>query len=130
MIRAAVTLTAQPFSSAPPTIPTIDVHDDERAPEAHRRAMSTAHILAAWLWSTNDAGKHLMGRPISVETVGEAHARVIVETFTNAAEERDAVLGLMREAVARVATATKPSRDGVAFRPDGRQIRVSIPGRD
>lgn len=121
MIRTNITLTAPRFSSEPATIPTIEVWDEARSPEAHRRVMTAAHLLAARLWTTNIAGRHLMGRPVSVDTTCDAGAQVTVETLTRNPEEREEVLRLMRAAVAEMG-----GKRGRAFRPDGREIIVSI----
>lgn len=122
MIRTNVTLTAPRFSSDPPSIPTIEIWDERRTPEAHRAVMAAAHLLAAKLWTTNVAGRHLAGRPITVEATCDAGAAVTVETLTHSAEEREEVLRLLRAAVAEAS-----GKRGRAFRPDGREIVVSIP---
>lgn len=117
MIRTNVTLTG--------TMPTIEIWDEARTPAAHRAVMAAAHMLAAKLWTTNiGSDRHLSARPINVEATCDAGARVTIETFGNTTAEREDVLGLMRAAIREMS-----GKQGRAFRPDGREIVVSIPER-
>lgn len=123
-IKCTVKVTAPRFSTAEPSIPTIEVHDDDRSLSAHRRVMAAAHVLAAWLWSTNAAG-----RPIAVDATGQSVARITVETLTeNGAAEREEVLRLMREAIDRLRAESGPAT-GTVYRPDGQAVRVTVPRR-
>ena len=120
MIHTLVHLTAPRYTSRAATIPSIDVTASAPAkrlvgPAEHNAVMQAAHLLAAAVWSRNDAGW-----PVAVESIGDAHARVTVETIEDSAEERAAVLAMLRDVVA-------PKH--LAYRPDGTAIVVSIPGR-
>lgn len=118
MIHALVHLTAPRYTLLTPTIPSIDVTasaPDKRrvGPEEHKAVMQAAHLYAAAIWSRNDAGWS-----VAVESIGDAHARITVETIDDSADERRAVLAMLRDVVA-------PKH--IAYRPDGTAIVVSIP---
>ena len=124
MIHALVHLTAPRYryTLAAPTIPTIDVtasaHDKRLVgPAEHNAVMQAAHLLAAAVWSRNEAGWPVA---VAVESIGDAHARVTVETIEDSAAERAAVLAMLRDVV---------TPKHLAYRPDGTAIVVSVPGR-
>lgn len=120
MIHTLVHLTAPRYTLAAPTIPAIDVtasaHDKRLVgPEEHKAVMQAAHLVAAAIWSRNDAGWW-----VAVEAIGDTHARVTVETIEDSDDERRAVLAMLRDVV---------TPKHLAYRPDGTAIVVSIPGR-
>lgn len=132
MIRTSVKLTAARFSAAPASIPTIEIWDEARSPEAHRRVMACAHLLAAILWRDN-----LVGWAINVEATCDAGAALTMETREDTAAERAACLGKMRDAVeiwrrAHDRSHMDPARadaPSVHFRADGSPVIVTIPAR-
>lgn len=120
MIHALVHLTAPRFTTQTPSIPSIDVTADAPrkrlvGPEEHKATMAAAHALAARIWARNEAGW-----PVAVESLGTAHARITVETIDDDDAERRMVLKMLRDVVA-------PKSEGVAYRPDGTAITVTIP---
>ena len=94
MIRTSVKLTSARFQSRAPSIPTIEIWDEARTPEAHRRVMACAHLLAAILWRDN-----LAGWAINVEATCDAGAAVTMETREDTAAERSRCLAAMRSAI-------------------------------
>jgi hypothetical protein len=132
MIRTSVKLTAARFSAAPASIPTIEIWDEARSPEAHRRVMACAHLLAAILWRDN-----LVGWPIAVEATCDAGAALTMETREDTAAERARCLGKMRAAVEIWRRAhdrsymdpTRADAPNVHYRADGSPVIVTIPAR-
>lgn len=132
MIRTSVCLTSPRFSSSLSDIPTIELFDEARTPEAHRRVMAAAHLLAAILWRDNTAG-----RPITVEATCDAGAIVTMETTEGTGAETMRALAAMREAVEISRRANDRShmdparRDAphVHYRADGSPVLVTVPTR-
>ncbi len=94
MIRTYIALTAPPFTTGLSSVPTIQIWDESRTPEAHRAVMTHAHMLAAKLWSWN-----VSDWTINVEATADAGAQVTIETLRGTDAERQTALERMDDAV-------------------------------
>lgn len=111
MIRTHITFTAPRFTSGLANVPTIQVWDERRTPEAHRAVMNCAHMLAANLWTKNGSGW-----TIHVEATADAGAQVTIETLHGTDAERQSAIEHMDDAVVALQISR---RDETSKRIDG-----------